>query len=106
MRNILCYVFKGVSRHTLLVILIVSLLIATGVIGVLAAVRSSASYAISLDSTSAGGGASASTSFQETDSSVGQESPCGFSSSASYGELAGVVQPWAQEWVTLGWFSY
>ena len=59
-----------------------------------ASVRSSATYEITLDSTAIQGGKGESTSYRETDSSVGQESPCGLSTSSRYRMVGGVVQPW------------
>jgi len=108
MRNISGSIFKTVSKRTLIVILFVGLLIAVGVIGVLAAVRSSTSYSITLDSTSCGGGASNSASYQEPDSAVGQESACGPATSASYIENAGIVQSWGGKvsWDATGWIAY
>ena len=65
--------------------------------------RVSASYIIPLDSISMAGGASSSASYHQTQSSVGQESVCGFSDSASYRSYEGVIQAWGSACV---WMLY
>lgn len=56
--------------------------------------RLSPGYAVWIDSLNAGGGVSASTSYRQADSAVGQESVCGLAASASFLNHAGVIQPW------------
>ena len=56
--------------------------------------RLSPGYAVSIDSLNAGGGNSASTSYRQADSAVGQESVCGLAVGASFQSHAGVIQPW------------
>ena len=56
--------------------------------------RLSPGYAVSIDSLNAGGGNSASTSYRQADSAVGQESVCGLAVGASFQNHAGVIQPW------------
>jgi hypothetical protein len=60
----------------------------------LASQRLGARYAVSIDALSNGGGHSASTSYRQVDSAIGQESACGPSVGTQYIILAGVVQPW------------
>ena len=57
--------------------------------------RISPAYTVWIDSLNAGGGVSASTSYRQADSAVGQESVCGLATSASFQNHAGVIQPWA-----------
>jgi len=59
-----------------------------------AAVRSSASYAVTIDADTSGGGRAGSPSFRQLDSACG-EAAYGLSASASYAECAGVVQAWS-----------
>jgi len=56
--------------------------------------RLSPGYAVSIDSMNAGGGISASASYRQADSAVGQESVCGLAVGASFQSHAGVIQPW------------
>ena len=56
--------------------------------------RLSPGYAVWIDSLNAGGGSSASASYRQVDSAVGQESVCGLMASAGFQNHAGVIQPW------------
>jgi hypothetical protein len=56
--------------------------------------RFSPGYLVWIDSLNTGGGISASPSFLQMDSAVGQESVCGLVVGASFQNQAGVIQPW------------
>src|SRR5688572_193165 len=56
--------------------------------------RQSAGYAISIDALTSAGGASASTSYRQTDSALGQESVCGLTTGLNIRNDSGVIQPW------------
>jgi len=72
---------------------LVALALALAPLAAFAAMRSSASYAMSLDTIAAGGGPSSSASYRQLDSSFGEEAQ-GSSGSAGYRGQAGVVMPW------------
>ena len=59
-----------------------------------AAPRLSAGYVMSIDVLSSGGGTSASATYREVDSAIGQEVVCGLDTGSSYVNQAGVIQPW------------
>lgn len=69
-------------------------LLCAGGLGVYAAGSQSAHYRISMDAVASGGGASGSAHYINADSSIGQDSPAGVSSSATKIDNAGVVQTW------------
>ena len=96
---------RGVQVR-LVVALMVLALLATGLLTAYAVVRSSASYAISIDATTAAGGASDSASYQEPDSGMGESIASGPCTSASYKERAGVVMPWAEAPAVEHWEQY
>ncbi|MCX7047430.1 MAG: hypothetical protein NTX50_18340 [Candidatus Sumerlaeota bacterium] len=75
-------------------IVILLAVVATVIAGVRASQRTSASYAMAIDSIGCGGGRAVSASYRELDSAIAQESACGATASAGYRDNAGVVQYW------------
>ena len=89
-------VSKGSGPSSTLIRVVVGVVLISAFLwGVAGAVqRLSPGYAVSIDSLNAGGGNSASTSYRQADSAVGQESVCGLAVGVSFQNHAGVIQPW------------
>ena len=75
-------------------VLIVCVLAAMCLVTTYAVVRASANYSITIDAIAGAGGASASGSYREPDSAMGQSIASGDCTSGSYAERAGVVMFW------------
>lgn len=68
-----------------------------------AAERGSASYRISLDVIVAGGGESQSASFRQPENAIGAAVVSGVTSSASYAQHTGSIQPWVVPNAVTNW---
>lgn len=101
-------VFSGrrAQRLTILVLLLLAALGAWRLPFARGADNCSRSYRIVIDSIDGGSGASASASWLNVESAIGQESVCGVESCASAVDHAGVVQNWSAPASATEWRAY
>jgi len=84
----------GACKIFVKIAVIICIILLFSLCGIYAAGRISASYKIDIDGITSGGGAAQSASYKQKDAAIG-ESASGLSSSASYKNNGGNVQPWS-----------